>query len=248
MNPSNRFLEDLSLSGPIGTIHTAAPKAMAFAPGVFHLSLSGEVGRDAPISLARVQQKLGGVDFAHLHIDLNSTGGASDEGFLLYDFLRSLPVPISVRVTHQCFSAGLDVLMAGAYRFAPTQALFVIHPTSRAGADLPDRVTAHSLAEAAAGLARTDARVVELLSNRTGADRAIFEQEIQTEEPMTAAAAYQCGLIHEIPDLTPKVDPRWPEIVRTQQFGRILIDRKLFAPSFLSACQTSATLFDWGSR
>ena len=64
---------------------------------------------------------------------------------------------------------------------------------------------------------------------------------------MTADVAYRCGLIHEIQDLTSKVDPRWPDLVRTQQFGTILIDRKLFAPSFLSACQTSATLYDRGA-
>ena len=175
----NRLFEDFESTGPIGTVgNTTAAKPLAFAPGVLQLSLSGEVGPAELISLAKVQQKLAGVDFAHLHIDLNSTGGDSREGFAIYDHLRSLPVPLSVRVTGQCFSAGLDVLMAGSYRFATAQALFLVHPTSRANSDLPDRVTTHSLADAAAELARTDARVVDLLSNRTGTSRDFFEKEI----------------------------------------------------------------------
>ncbi|MBR1151930.1 ATP-dependent Clp protease proteolytic subunit [Bradyrhizobium sp. JYMT SZCCT0428] len=241
----NRLFEAFESTGPIGTIHTAAPKPLAFAPGVFRLSLSGVVGAAESISLAKVQHQLARVDFTHLHIELNSSGGDSREGFAIYDHLRSLPVPISVRVTSQCFSAGLDILVAGSYRFATAQAVFLVHPTSRTNSDLPDRVTTHNLTEAAAELARTDARVVDLLSNRTGTGRDYFEKEIRNEEPMTAAEAFRCGLVHEIQDLTSKVDPQWPDLIRTQKFGTILIDRKLFAPSFLSACRTSATLYDW---
>jgi ATP-dependent protease ClpP protease subunit len=241
----NRFFEDFEeSSGPIGTIRDAAPKPLAFAPGLLQLSLSGKVGPDESISLARVKQKLSVVDFNHLHINLESSGGDSDEGFRLYDHLRGLPAPISVRVVGQCFSAGLDILMAGSYRFAAAQALFLIHPTSRTRDGLPDRVTAHSLASASADLARTDVRVVDLLSNRTGTSREFFEQEIRNEEPITADVAFSCGLIHEITDLTFKVDPRWPALIRTQHFTNILINRRFFAPSFLGACTTAGTLYD----
>jgi ATP-dependent protease ClpP protease subunit len=242
----NRFIEDFeSSSGPIGTIRAAVPKPSTFAPGVLQLSLSGKVGPNEAISLAKVQQKLAGVHFDHLHITLDTIGGDSAEGFLLYDFLRALPAPVSVRVVARCFSAGIDILASASYRLANLEALFLIHPTSRTREEMPERLTTHVLAQASADLARTDTRVVNLLAARTGTDRAFFEKEISSEDPMTAADAIACGLIHEIPGLTPSVDPGWPDLVRSQQFGKIYIDRRLFAPSFLSACRTAGTLYAW---
>ncbi|MGX1107841.1 MULTISPECIES: ATP-dependent Clp protease proteolytic subunit [Bradyrhizobium] len=228
------------VSGPIGNLaFDAVPQT--FAPGVLQLDLIGQVGPDKPISLAGIQRRLA-TDFCHLHIRIMSTGGNSDEGLRIYEYLRALPQPISVIARGQCYSAALDVLAAGSYRLATSDCVLLLHPTSRSRDSLPERVTSDSLNRAAMDLAKTDGRIVDLLHARTGFDRDFFATEILTEDPLSVAQALVCGLVHEVEGLSEQVDPNWPEIIKSLPTG-LHIAPRLRTANYLAACATAASLY-----
>lgn len=235
------------VSGPIGNLaFDAVPSQRTFAPGVLQLDLTGQVGPDKPISLAAVRRRIETAEFLHLHIRLRSSGGNSDEGLRLYEYLRALPQPISVIAVGQCFSAALDILAAGSYRLATADCVILLHQTSRTRDSLPERVTSESLNRAAADLAKTDARIVDLLHARTGFDRDFFATEILTEESLPIAQALVCGLIHEVEGLSERPDPNWREIIKSLPPG-LLIAPRLRTANYFAACATAASLYQRSS-
>lgn len=233
------------VSGPIGTLATdAGAPQRKFAPDVLHISLLGEVGPEKPISLAAIQRRLAVATFRHLHVTVTSPGGDSDEGLRIYEFLRALPQPVSVIAVGHCYSAALDILAAGSYRIATADCVLLLHQTSRARDSLPARITAEILNRAATDLARTDARVVDLLHARTGFSRDFFAAEIMTEEPLSVSGALDCGLLHEVEGMTQRVDPNWPDVVGTFP-PQVYIAPRLRTSNYAAACRTAASLYEW---
>ncbi|MHC2619437.1 ATP-dependent protease ClpP protease subunit [Bradyrhizobium huanghuaihaiense] len=234
------------VSGPIGCLAVdAVPSPRTFAPGVLQLDLIGQVGPDKPISLAGVRRRIETAEFLHLHIRLRSPGGNSDEGLRLYEYLRALPHPISVIAVGECLSAAVDVLAAGSYRLATADAVLLLHQTARSRESLPDeRLTAGSLTRVALDLAKTDERVIDLLHARTGFEREFFATEILTEDSFPISQALTCGLIHEIEGLSERVDPNWPEFVKSLP-PNVHVAPRLRTANFAAACATAASLYQW---
>jgi ATP-dependent protease ClpP protease subunit len=59
------------------------------------------------------------------------------EGFKLYSYLRSFPVPVSAEAVTQWLSMAMVLLMAGDFRFALAETEFLNHPTNSARETLP---------------------------------------------------------------------------------------------------------------
>lgn len=234
------------VSGPIGMLPIEAAPSMPqrpFAPGVLQLELYGEVGPDKPISVEKIRRRLSVSTFDHLHIRISSTGGSSDEGLRLYEYLRALPQPISVIARGQCFSAALDILAAGSYRLATPDTVLLLHQTSRSRDSLTDeRLTASSLTRVAMDLAKTDERIIDLLHARTGFGRNFFATEILTEDPFPIAQALTCGLIHEIEGFSERVDPSWPDFFKSLP-PHVHVAPRLRTANYAAACATAASLY-----
>ncbi|MBR1149340.1 ATP-dependent Clp protease proteolytic subunit [Bradyrhizobium sp. JYMT SZCCT0428] len=210
---------------------------------ILELTLKGAVGPDKPISVRAIREKLDTAgSYSALSIDIISTGGSSEEGFAIYTLLRALPVPIVATATAECFSSALLVYMAAGLRRAKAGAEFLLHPTHRDRGELPEQVTADVLRAYADGLARIDARTVDIFADRTGYSKSFLETEKGTEDTLGCAAAIETGIVHEFEGLTPACDPGWPDAAQ-----RMLKEtRNLFLPTYMTsknyyeACRVSA--------
>lgn len=109
---------------------------------MFCLDLRGAIGEGEAICLRAVTEKLPVRRFDHLHVRINSTGGDVREGFAIYSYLRSFPVPISAEAVDRCLSMAMVLLMAEDFRFALADTEFLNHPTNSARETLPPIITA----------------------------------------------------------------------------------------------------------
>ena len=221
----------------------AGSAAVDMGDGILQINLAGEVGADKPISLASVSRKLALRDFRHLHIEIATTGGCSREAFLIYDFLRAQPVPVSMRAVGPCLSAGVVIFMAGDLRSASADAEFLLHPASLARGVLPASITASALREHAERLSSIDARLVDLFARRTGWYPDWFAAEQETEEPLSVCDAINTGLVHEFDGYTVKIDATWPERASLEASSRgVYLPPHLFTQNYYSACRCAGSL------
>ncbi|MGN6284777.1 MAG: ATP-dependent Clp protease proteolytic subunit [Afipia sp.] len=170
------------------------------------LRLSGAIGKGEPISEQGVRRFVGSHRIAaRLHLVINSEGGNVEEANRIYHLLRALPIPISAEVNMKAWSAAVTILVAADFRWARKGASILIHRTRiDAVTALGDRqVTAPCLIDHASRLRRSDEHEVELLSLRTGYDRAWFSREQSTEDLISDQDAIICGLLHAVEGKAP---------------------------------------------
>ncbi len=192
------------------------------------LHLHGEIGSNKDFSERAVRRFLDSAEFnsaKHLHIDVASSGGDTDEAFSLYHIIRSLPISVSAEVTGPCESAACIVLMAASFRRARVGANLLVHCSATDSAALDGRLTAAVLASHAQDLRRVDARMTDLLAFRTGADRSWISREMATEDQMSHIDALSHGLLHEMDGLASIGDVKcqsanWTEARRVAQVWR----------------------------
>jgi ATP-dependent protease ClpP protease subunit len=207
------------------------------------LVLTGSIGEDKPISLASVRKQLAARSFDAIHFEIRSHGGCVSQSFAIYNLLRALPVPIAATASGPVYSGGLIIYMAASLRKAKGAAEFLLHPTSKSRHVLPDSVTAHILQTHADDLAKTDRRVVDLFTDRTGFQRDWFEREIASEDPLSDADAIQAGFVHHFAGLTPACDPTWPDTaqrVMKESRNLFLLPSYMTSQNYYEACRCAA--------
>lgn len=79
---------------------------------------------------ARVANILEQDDFESLTVLFSSEGGDTREGLSLYNFFRSLPVPVHMHASGHVDSMGVPVFLAGAVRTCSPISRFYFHPFS----------------------------------------------------------------------------------------------------------------------
>ncbi|WP_288477200.1 ATP-dependent Clp protease proteolytic subunit [uncultured Pseudomonas sp.] len=83
-----------------------------------------------------------------LQIHISTDGGSTSHGFALYNFLRSLPVPVTTVNMGSVESMGVVLYLAGAVRIAAPHSRFLLHPLNwnfNEGRVDHARLTEHSL-------------------------------------------------------------------------------------------------------
>src|SRR5437763_1170116 len=65
-----------------------------------------------------------------IQILFSSTGGAVDEGFALYNFLRALPVKLTMHAIGYVDSMAMTVFLAGEKRYCTPDSTFLFHDFS----------------------------------------------------------------------------------------------------------------------
>jgi len=214
----------------------------SFASGVFCLDLRGAIGEGEAICLRSVTERLSGRSFEHLHIRITSTGGDVREGFRLYSYLRSFPVPVSAEAVTQCLSMAMVLLMAGDFRFALADTEFLNHPTNSARETLPQFITASILRDRAAKFDETDEQIANLFAARTGHHVEWFRDDAKTEESLGHADAILSGLLHEVVGLPQRINPAWAGVVKALPQGTYL-PQYLRSANYLAACRAAASLY-----
>ncbi|MCK1517277.1 ATP-dependent Clp protease proteolytic subunit [Bradyrhizobium sp. 190] len=224
----------------VTTAQVGSPRE--FAAGVFCLELSGAIGEDQPISLARVRNTLAVHDFSHLHLKINSSGGDVREGQRIYEYLRSQPVPVSSEAVEKCLSMAMVLLAVGDFRLVSGEVTLLNHPVHRPRETLPQAVTAPILRALADRLDEIDDRIAHVFAARTGYPVEWFISEAKTEDHLSIADAIQSGLLHEVTGLTQRVHPSWPDVVKALPRD-VYLPRHLRSANYYCACRCVASLY-----
>jgi ATP-dependent protease ClpP protease subunit len=142
-------------------------------------------------TLAEVQSQLEySKPYDTIRVIINSPGERVDEGFALYDLLRSLEgVTVITEAIGQCSSIATAAFLAGSVREVHPHATSLVHlPTGGIlGAD------AAKAAAWAASLASDEARLLALYAERAGVDPEAFTDVMRAETTLTAQQLLDYG-------------------------------------------------------
>lgn len=140
-------------------------------------------------------------DATELHVHISSTGGSTENGFALYEFFQSLPIPVTMHNIANIESMAVIVYLAGSTRLAASTARFKIHSLHW---NTPDSTVDHRrLREWTASLDNDAERYAELFDLETeGAAAPIQVREHLLGDAclLDAAAAISAGIAQEIAD------------------------------------------------
>jgi ATP-dependent Clp protease, protease subunit len=163
------------------------------------VSLGDDIGAWG-ITAEAFERELGDASAVELRID--SAGGDAATALTLYELLKEREV--SAIVTRQCCSAAILVLLAAQHRTAYPDAALMIHPPMRHIVGL-----AGQLREAANDLEQLQARMGEIMRERTGQRSRVIEYWLAGPDRwLDASEAREFGLIDGIisePALSPKM-------------------------------------------
>lgn len=154
-------------------------------------------GRDG-ISFDDVDSAINWMDPSDNTIELmmNSLGGDCDEGFAIYDKLRSTGKEIKAIIQGHCGSMASVILLAASDRKAFPHATLHIHrPYLSFFADHFGLGDADS---AKAQLEDLNTKILDIYEERTGADRATLEAIMDEDRDMKPEEAKELGFINEI--------------------------------------------------
>lgn len=151
------------------------------------INIRGVIGQEADVSLASViasVKALGEVDSLVVMID--SVGGEVEEGFAIYDYLRSLGVPITTRTDGACASIATVVFLAGDTRVASGE--LMIHAPWMEVAGNAEELKAY-----ADEVSRVQSRLEKFYAEKTGLPQETIHALIQRDRYLPAEEAVSLG-------------------------------------------------------
>jgi ATP-dependent protease ClpP protease subunit len=134
-----------------------------------------------------------------IHLLISTPGGSVDEGILLFNALRALPITLTTHNVGNVDSIGNVVFLAGSKRLASPNATFMWHGV---GFDIlnPQRFEFKNVHEMLAGIeAHTQRMAITIASCTTLTKEEITELFLQASTK-DAAYAKAHGIVHEIAD------------------------------------------------
>jgi ATP-dependent Clp protease, protease subunit len=170
-------------------------------PRTAYLSFTAEVNPTTTEGLLRACTELVQKSFQVVHLLLSTPGGSVMHGVTLYNTLRSLPFKLITHNVGAVNSIGNVVFLAGAERYACTNATFMFHGV---GFDAPGGVRFEEkfLRERLDAIQADQAQIASIIQQRaTFPDTAEIEElflEARTKDPAYAKAK---GIIHDIRDV-----------------------------------------------
>ncbi len=134
-----------------------------------------------------------------IQILLSSGGGLVDEGFALYNFLRALPVTLTMHAIGFVDSAAMAVFIAGEKRFCSPDSTFLFHDLAW-GTPAAVNQTRSQWADLNVSLERLKIRSQELLKLRTAfTDEDFKAMKLHDKATIQDAGfAKKMGIVHEI--------------------------------------------------
>lgn len=152
-----------------------------------HMSLKGQIGKE--ITAREVHQRIAcNPHVRRILIKLDSPGGDLRTAQRIYDILRAAAAThshISGRVTGECSSAAILILLAADWREAVPSAKFYFHGSASSAPD-PHRWTWEAHAAQAELVRKADAALIDTLVARCGGPRWRYERLVEMEETINA--------------------------------------------------------------
>jgi ATP-dependent protease ClpP protease subunit len=92
------------------------------------ININGEIGVYAQTSLLSVVEQMKKTpDITSVKVIINSEGGEVETGFQIYDYLKSLNIPVTTVADGMCCSIATVIFMAGSKRIVKDSSVFMIH-------------------------------------------------------------------------------------------------------------------------
>lgn len=174
----------------------ANTKIQNSADGLVRVTLDGDVGQnwfsDEGVNLNTLRKAID-ENAQAVEVDLRTMGGDLLEAFAMYDYIRGLPIPVTVNIVGATASAGTVIAMAADKRTISENSKFLIHNvwTVTQG----DSEEHQKQADA---LARFDRDVVNIYHKATGMNKAAIRSLMKEERWMDATEAKEKGFVHKI--------------------------------------------------
>jgi len=153
----------------------------------------GEIG----VNLIDVVRQVKGQPFAtSFNVYINSEGGYVDVGFQIYDYLKSLKLPITTIGQGLVASIATVVFMAGDVRKLKVGTQFMIHLPSGEVGGTADEITTYSEM-----LKATENKMVKFYQDTTGLTDEAIRPLLQNETWLNSSDAFDFGFLteYEIP-------------------------------------------------
>lgn len=151
-------------------------------------SIGNDIGCDGP-GVEQFVEAVG--DASKVHIQINSHGGSMSAGLDLADFLKTRET--HAIVIERCFSAAIPPLLAARRRCIRADATVMVHKACTAAYGGRDEL--HLAIE---GLAEANARLFELLRERTGRTRFEIAEWLRGDRYFSATEAVEVGIADSI--------------------------------------------------
>lgn len=169
---------------------------------VFVLHFTGPINSSTTGQLIEKCTKAVQQEASELIIKIATMGGECSYGFTLYNFFRSLPIPLHTHNLGTVESMGNIIFLAGERRTAARYSKFLFHPF-------------HWTLHGAIDHARMSEYSMSMDEDRRLYEQIVLERTQGAEEPMDVASyltasprfinpdeAIKCGLIHAIDELS----------------------------------------------
>jgi ATP-dependent Clp protease protease subunit len=141
-------------------------------------------------------------DFDDLSLLFSSDGGNTDNSMALYNFIRTLPMPVNIHAMGHVGSAAVPVFLAGAKRTCAPISRFFLHEY---GWTFEQRKTLVQIQEAVQRLESDVSIALKIIGERTSIDLGLAEKVMRgalnpiVYDPEQAKAA---GIVSEVLDLS----------------------------------------------
>lgn len=141
-----------------------------------------------------------------IHLFLSTPGGNVREGIAIYNFIRSLPVPVVCYNVGSVDSIGNVVFQSAERRVAATASSFMFHGV---GFDIQSaRLELKELRERMQGITNDQSLISDIMVRHTNLSRGDVEQLFLDMAYLRAEEALECGITDEVRDiLLPKGIP-----------------------------------------
>lgn len=136
----------------------------------------------------------------HLYFAFSSPGGGVTAGIVLHNFLKALPVKITMHNTGAIDSIGNVIFVAADHRFATAHSSFLFHGVAfnfSQGA----KMGLNAMREHVSSITADENKIAGILSSRTKLDPGEINQLFLQGEAKDPIFAFDKGIIHEIREL-----------------------------------------------
>ena len=169
--------------------------------GELHLTFSGPV---EDVTATRLMQQLDMIlnpTVTGIYISMSTPGGSVNAGVMLHNYLRALPVPVTIHNIGQVDSIGNVVFLAGDKRYASPATSFLYHGVTMT-VNKNDRITKSQLKEVMSQLEQDEKRIAAVITERTKITKAQLTKFFEAGQALGPDEAVKFGVIDEIREAT----------------------------------------------
>ncbi|MCK7542955.1 Clp protease ClpP [Marinobacter bryozoorum] len=160
------------------------------------VSIRGFIGEWGVSDSELIREVEAAGDVEMINVNINSRGGEVDHGLSIYNFLRTHPALVSVRIDGIAASAASVIAMAGDEITMPANALMMVHnPWTFAMGN------AAELRKTADDLEQFEKTLLATYTARTGKDEEAIKDLLDDETWLTAAEAVELGFADTVESL-----------------------------------------------